>query len=237
MRLKNYRLLGQPHCWCFNAFAMSFWGLLGDKSCRDFNLPGFGLASVSFVRISFGHGMQNINRFYTFAMIFKTQFSGLGSLNRIKMEKKIFRSRISVLMTSLIALPFSALLIFVCADQRSIIVNISVLVLCAVLFSSIRYVIDGQILRVKCCGISFGKFDINEICLIKRTYNPMSSPAASLKRLAIYRRHRRTGQPALCAVISPVRENEFVANLKAVNPMVVIQINDSKKWRIWDWDI
>jgi hypothetical protein len=40
-------------------------------------------------------------------------------------------------------------------------------------------------------------------------------------------------------LISPVREREFIDELKAVNPDIVIDVPPDKKgiWRVWDWDI
>jgi hypothetical protein len=105
--------------------------------------------------------------------------------------------------------------------------------------TTIRYEIEGSTLSIKCCGITSGeKIDIQSICLLKRSYNPLSSPAASLKRLAVYQTGKFTGNAALCALISPANEKEFVETLKALNPAIkVVIIDKTGWWHLWNRDI
>ena len=96
------------------------------------------------------------------------------------------------------------------------------------IFCGMRYIISGDKLYFKMWFIPGGSVKIAKIKTIKRTYNPLASGAASLKRLAI------NGY----WMISPVREKEFVEALKAVNPDIRVRIPEKKGiWRIWDWDI
>jgi hypothetical protein len=87
-------------------------------------------------------------------------------------------------------------------------------------------------LYVKTWFIPCGKMNIMDVVSMKRSYNLISSPATSLKRLQI------------CFVkgsswlVSPVREQEFIKELKSINPNIDINVTDRKGiWRIWDWDI
>jgi hypothetical protein len=100
----------------------------------------------------------------------------------------------------------------------------------------IAYVITNDTLFITMWGLSMNKgIPISEIVSVKRTYNPLSSPATSLKRLSI-RVNINSKFPY--ALISPVREQEFLDTLKAINPDIYISVNDRKAWwRIWDWDI
>ena len=42
----------------------------------------------------------------------------------------------------------------------------------------------------------------------------------------------------ISVLISPDREQEFIEELKAVNPGIYVNIPESKGiWRFWDWDI
>lgn len=83
--------------------------------------------------------------------------------------------------------------------------------------------------------IPMGSVNISDIISTERSYNPLSSPAASLKRLHI-RFWNGAKQPYM--LISPVREKEFIEELIAVNPDIYIHIPDKKgRWRIQDWDI
>lgn len=61
---------------------------------------------------------------------------------------------------------------------------------------------------------------------------PLSSPAVSLKRLCIGFANERSW------LISPVREEEFIEELKAVNPDISVNVPSKKGiWRIQDWDV
>ncbi|MDR0384874.1 MAG: PH domain-containing protein [Prevotellaceae bacterium] len=78
------------------------------------------------------------------------------------------------------------------------------------------------------------KIAVKDIVSVKRSYNPLSSPAASLKRLQICVRNQKF--PYL--LISPVREHEFLDMLKSINSAIDIQVSEKRgKWRIWDLDI
>ena len=80
-----------------------------------------------------------------------------------------------------------------------------------------------------------GSVEIKNIKSVERSYNPLSSPAASLKRLRIDLRGKAKFPYML---ISPVREQEFIEELKAVNPDIYVRVPDKKGiWRIQDWDI
>ena len=80
-----------------------------------------------------------------------------------------------------------------------------------------------------------GSVEIKNIVSVERSYNPLSSPAASLKRLRIGL-GGKSKYPYM--LISPVREKEFIEELKAVNPDIYVRVPDKKGiWRIQDWDI
>jgi hypothetical protein len=107
-----------------------------------------------------------------------------------------------------------------------------------------RAIISGNKLYLKIWFIPVGSANILDIISIERTYNPISSPAASLKRLCI--RFKRgvsysnwaTWQSAPIWLLSPVKEKEFVEALKTINPAIYVKIVDKQgKWRFWDWDI
>lgn len=153
------------------------------------------------------------------------------------MEKKIFRSRISVLLVIIL---FTVLLLPIIpiinsgniSDPAAFYTVVGVIVFIVLLLGGTRYIISNKWLYIKLWFIPFGQEDISVITSVKRSYNPLSSPAGSLKRLRVN---------FLCNsfwLISPVREQEFLDTLKEINPK--IQINVSNKndwWRIWDWDI
>ena len=149
-------------------------------------------------------------------------------------QPKIFRSRISILLLLFIMTIFiyTSLSIFQERDSRGAYIFGAIFLIMMFLFTGVRYIISGDKLFIKMWFIPMGSIKILEISSITRSYNPLSAPAVSLKRLALYRYKN------LCALISPVREQEFIEELKTINPRIKIDVPVQKNlWRIWDWDI
>ena len=152
----------------------------------------------------------------------------------MKKQKKVFRSRISVLLAGLLLAVFIPVFVPIVIHEKyeGLYGSVGALLFCLFLLSGMRYIISENKLYLKNWFIPCGSTNIVNITSVKRSYNPLSSPAASLKRLHIrITKH----QPWL---ISPVREQEFIKDLKAINPDIEVSISDKKgMWRIWDWDI
>ena len=86
------------------------------------------------------------------------------------------------------------------------------LVIIGILFSKIKYVIEGQILK-----IWWIKVEINSIKRIYKTRNPLTSPALSLDRIAIvYNKYDEV-------LISPKNKQEFVEELLKINPDILVE--------------
>lgn len=85
-----------------------------------------------------------------------------------------------------------------------------------VLFS-FRYVIEGNLLFIRGSMFYRMQVDIFSISCISKTWNPLSSPAASLDRLAIRYGH---GDEIL---VSPKDKQGFVHALQAINPDIQVQ--------------
>lgn len=96
----------------------------------------------------------------------------------------------------------------------------------------IGYKIEGDELKLTVGPFVTASLRIDQITLVKRTYNPLSGPAGSLKRLSI------ESQNDDWWLISPANENEFVRLLKEKNPNIQVTIDDKTGWwRFWDWDV
>ena len=162
------------------------------------------------------------------------------------MRKKVFRSRISVLLIGVvlaILIPVS-IPMFLYNIHEGLYVLGGTLLLIVFSFTGMRYIISEDKLYLKAWFIPMGSANIADIISVERTYNPFSSPAASLKRLCI--RFEKgvkylnwmTWQTSPVWLISPVREKEFIEDLKNINPNIDVNISNKKgKWHIWDWDI
>ena len=154
----------------------------------------------------------------------------------MKKTEKIFRSRISVLLSVLVLAPL--LLISINMFKHQILIGLIILVgtllFIILIFTGMRYVISDGKLFLRMWFIPNGSVNIADILSVERSYNPLSSPAASLKRLRI---SLREGAKYPYLLISPVREQEFIEALKAVKFDIYVKIPDKKGiWRVWDWD-
>src|SRR5215510_9810349 len=98
------------------------------------------------------------------------------------MEKKVFRSRISVLLIVIILAAFipASIATFKYKSHEGLFVLGGVLVFIIFIFSGMRYIISDGKLYLKMWTIPNGSVNISDIVSIKRSYNPLSSPAASL---------------------------------------------------------
>ena len=106
------------------------------------------------------------------------------------------------------------------------------------LFSGMRYVISKDELCLKIWFISTCSFKITDIASIKRSYYLFDIPTnttASFKKLRL----QFEGVAKYSYVhVSPVREQEFIEELKKVNPNIFVSFYDKKGiGRILDWDI
>ena len=149
-------------------------------------------------------------------------------------QKKTFRSRISVLLvlfTLAIFIP-TGIRVFSQNSCQAFYGLVGTLLFVIFILCGMRYIISGEKLYVKLWFIPCGSKDIKDIVSVKRSYNLLSSPAASLKRLNIHVTSSST--PLL---ISPVREDEFIESLKVINPNIDVHIPETTGiWRFWDWD-
>jgi uncharacterized membrane protein YdfJ with MMPL/SSD domain len=158
--------------------------------------------------------------------------------------KRVFRSRISVFIIVFILGIFimAAIPIFqrgICQGMNSL---VPAFVFFVFLFCGMRYIISGDKLYLKIWMIPSGSVSIADIISIERSYKqPISSPAASFKRLRIDLTGVKFGLKGAkfpYLLISPIREREFIEALKAVNPDIIVQVSvKNRVWRVQDWDV
>jgi hypothetical protein len=157
-----------------------------------------------------------------------------------KKAGKIFRSRISVLVPGFV---FALLSPFIIPMMMNMIIpGLCILggtiLLVVILFAGIRYIISGDTLFLKIWFIPTCSLKITNIASIKRSYYLFDVPtntSASFKKLRI-EFVRKTSYPYLH--VSPVREQEFIGELKKVNPNINDRVFDKKGiWSIFNYDI
>ena len=158
--------------------------------------------------------------------------------------KKVFRSRISVFfivfMLVIVVMAFTP--IFQHGIYQGMNSLVFIFMFLVFLFCGIRYIVSGNKLYLKIWFIPVGSLSIENIISMERSYKqPFSSPSASFKRLRIDLTGVKFGSKGAkfpYLLISPVKEQEFIEELKAVNPDIIVHVPVKKGiWHFQDWDI
>ncbi len=82
----------------------------------------------------------------------------------------------------------------------------------------ISYIIDGDNLEIRFMYFLRQRYKIDDLEEISKTSNLTAAPAASVNRLCL---KFRNGQTAL---ISPVRQQDFIGSLLGINPKIKIHL-------------
>ena len=134
--------------------------------------------------------------------------------------KRVYKSKIDyalvVVVMGVTLLPMLPAILT--GTELLLIVLISVLLLFEiVVFTGFRYVISDERLIVKTLFVFNQVYFISEITEIRSTHTILSSPAASMDRLAIYFSDKRSP-----LVISPRRREHFIEQLTGINPDIIV---------------
>ncbi len=139
------------------------------------------------------------------------------------MECKIYQSRISPVLWSItwfIIIGVFYLTIMPVVEHPKLhdivillVLWIPILVFLLIVMLGMRYIIKSKELIIKIGPIIERKIPIQDILSLHRSYNLISSPASSLKRLKV---KYKKGE----VLISPTNEKEFIGFLKSINPTI-----------------
>lgn len=110
-------------------------------------------------------------------------------------------------------------LILAGSDLWIVVILLSVAIFEIATFTGFRYTIDGTKLTVTMLYVVKNTYDIGEIVEVKSTNTILSSPAASMDRLAISFKGRRSP-----LVISPKNKHAFVEDLVSINPDIRVLV-------------
>ena len=131
---------------------------------------------------------------------------------------KVYKSKIDsglvILVLSLTLVPIVPVLL---VDKDIIVIGlvISVAIFEIITFMGFKYIIDGTTLTVSMLYVMRETYDIGDIVEVKSTNTILASPAASMDRLAISFKNRRSP-----LVISPKDKHAFVRELTLINPHI-----------------
>ena len=138
---------------------------------------------------------------------------------------KVFKSKIGLELVIPLIIVFGTILFLTVYEKPSwlgLAILLLVLLFVVHIFMTTYYVINGNILTIK-CGFLFNKtIKINAIKKISETSNPLSSPATSLDRLEI------TFGEYDMVIISPKQKKEFIDEIVNLNPHVEVKYNNNK---------
>lgn len=135
------------------------------------------------------------------------------------MEKKVFRSRVSVWMCVLVYALLAVAFWPIVYDFSWSLLLIFLLTVGAVSygFFGITYTIEGHVLWVRMLGRQ--RYDIMQLQRVAATRTWLAAPAASTRRIELLFSNPRTP-----LIISPRRQDSFIACLRQVNPAIVVKL-------------
>ena len=132
----------------------------------------------------------------------------------------IYKSKIGIGIVIFIALILGLSSYLMIKDRVwiGLIINVLVAVFIAYIFLQTYYTIDKGILRVKCAFLINKSFEISRVTEVRETNNPISAPATSLDRLEIVFDNYES------VIISPKQKNDFILQLRKLNPKIIIYL-------------
>lgn len=138
---------------------------------------------------------------------------------------KKYKSKIGlgIVLFIAIVLGFTSTMMIINHVWPGLIVNLVVIGFVSYMFASTYYVINGKDLVIK-CGFMFNMtVHIDRIKKVVKTNNPLSSPAASLDRLAIY--YNKSD----LVMVSPKDKMDFINQLTEINPKIEVILTKENK--------
>lgn len=133
----------------------------------------------------------------------------------------VFRSRVSVgLVIFLVAIfGFAFFTTLSAGAVPALATLVPVVLLIVVLFASLRYIIDGNILYVRSIPFTRGTaYDLTKLKSISPSRTLLSSPALSLRRIKL---DFGVGMPL---IISPAAQDLFIDEIRRINPNVEVNL-------------
>ena len=135
-------------------------------------------------------------------------------------EIKTYKSKIDIWLVVLFYVMMLLPTLVALIDMFSwIMVALDVLLLgfVSIILFNTKYIIDGELLYIKCGFLPKEKCFISQIVKIKNTHNIISAPAISLDRIEIRLNNRQQ------LIISPLDKEKFINHLRAINPNIIVE--------------
>jgi hypothetical protein len=129
-----------------------------------------------------------------------------------------YKSKLGLELIIPISLIFGYALFELIAEKSWLGVLIMLLTISFILYTflSINYKIEKENLNVKCTFVINENIEIKSIRKITETYNPLSSPAASIDRIEIFYNKFDS------ILISPKNKKDFIKDILKINPNIEV---------------
>ncbi|WP_297334385.1 PH domain-containing protein [Flavobacterium sp.] len=134
---------------------------------------------------------------------------------------QVYKSKIDIWLLAVVFVPLFAVLLQVLVTfTLGLVAFIAVIIAVMIyMFTTTKYIIDNNSLRVKIGIFEYTQVKISNITAVRKTNNPLSAPALSLKRLEV-----RYGKNFDYILISPKDRDAFIEDLLKINPSIKVDM-------------
>lgn len=135
--------------------------------------------------------------------------------------RQVYKSKIDIWLLAVVFVPLLAVLVQVLVTFTwGLVALIAVIIAVMVyMFTTTKYVIDNNSLQVKIGVFEYTQVKISNITAVRKTNNPLSAPALSLKRLEV-----RYGKSFDYILVSPRDRDAFIEDLLKINPSIKVDV-------------
>lgn len=131
--------------------------------------------------------------------------------------RQVYKSKIDIWLLAVVFVPLLAVLLQVLVTFTWGLVALIAVIIAVMgyMFTTTKYIIDNNSLQVKIGVFEYTQVKISNITAVRKTNNPLSAPALSLKRLEV-----RYGKSFDYILISPKDRDAFIEDLLKINPSI-----------------
>ncbi|SDQ58721.1 PH domain-containing protein [Flagellimonas zhangzhouensis] len=155
-------------------------------------------------------------------MLEKRQHNNLKEHNS---QTVVYPARVGMELVLPVILIFGFIIVntFESSSVLELIIQFAILFLIVGLFFSISYEINGDVLTITTLFFFKKNILVTDITRVVESFNPLSSPAPSLRRLEIYYGKYSS------TLISPKDKLKFIGHLKQISPTIQVELREKKK--------
>ncbi|GLU44184.1 PH domain-containing protein [Allomuricauda sp. NBRC 101325] len=148
-----------------------------------------------------------------------------NNLKEDNSQTVVYPARVGLELLLPVILIFGFIIVntFGSSSVSELIIQFTILFLIIGIFFSISYKITGDVLTITSFFFFNQNILVTDITKVVESYNPLSSPAPSMRRLEIY--YGKFGG----TIISPKDKLKFIEHLKQISPTIQVELKDKMK--------